>query len=33
MIARIAVVEIEPTMVVGPFAIVQCWTIDQAEES
>jgi len=33
MIAGIAVVEIEPSMVVGPFAVVQYWTIDQDEES
>jgi len=33
MIAGIAVVEIEAAMVVGPFFVVQYWTIDQDEES
>jgi len=33
MIAGITVVEIEPTLVVGPFAIVQYRIIDQDEES
>ena len=33
MIARIAVVEIEPALAVGPFAVVQYWMIDQDEES
>ena len=33
MIAGIAVVEIEPAMVVGPFVVVQYWMIDQDEES
>jgi len=33
MIAGIAVVEIEPALVFGPFAIVQYWKIDQDEES
>ena len=28
-----AVVEIEPALVVGPFAVVQYWMIDQDEES
>jgi len=33
MIAGIAVVEIDPAMVVGPFAVVQYWMIAQDEES
>ena len=33
MIAGIADVEIEPTLVVGPFSVVQYWMIDQDEES
>ena len=33
MIAGMAVVEIEPALVVGPFAVVQYWMIDQDEES
>ena len=33
MIAGIAVVEIEPALVVGPFFVVQYWMIDQDEES
>ena len=33
MIAGMAVVEIEPALVVGPFAVDQYWMIDQDEES
>ena len=33
MIAGIEVVNIEPAMVVGPFAVVQYWMIDQDEDS
>ena len=33
MITGIAVVEIEPALVVGPFVVVQYWMIDQDEES
>ena len=33
MIVGIAVVDIEPAMVVGPFVVVQYWMIDQDEES
>jgi len=33
MIVGIMVVEIELAMVVGPFAVVQYWMIDQDEES
>ena len=33
MIAGMAVVEIESSMVVGPFVVAQNWMIDQDEES
>ena len=33
VIVGIAVVGIEPALVVGPFAVVQYWMIDQDEES
>ena len=33
MIAGMAVVEIEPALVVGPFDVVQYWMIDQDDDS